>query len=79
MKSQIMGLKVAGTLFILVALAHLARLALGWTVQLGGRYFGMKWSIAAIVVSAALGIWLWMLAGCGKTEAAPPPPTAPKA
>jgi|CZKI01.1.fsa_nt_gi hypothetical protein len=77
MKSQIMGLKVAGTLFILVALAHLARLVLGWTVQLHGRYFGMRWSIAAIVVSAVLGIWLWMLAGCGKTDAASPPP--PKA
>jgi hypothetical protein len=79
MKSQIMGLKIAGTLFILVALAHVARLVLGWTVQLGGHYFGPRWSIAAIVVTAAVGIWLWMLAGCCKTDAVPPPPTAPKA
>jgi len=80
MKSQIMGLKVAGSIFILAALAHATRWVLGWPVQLGGHYFGMRWSVAAIVLAGGLGIWLWTLA-CGscKTDEAPPPPAAPKA
>ncbi|HXQ80942.1 MAG TPA: hypothetical protein VN775_06510 [Opitutaceae bacterium] len=79
MKSQIIGLKVASVLFMLVALAHAARLVFGWKVQIGEHAFGLLPSVVALLVAGGLSVWLGTLAcGC-KTDAASPPSAAPKA
>jgi hypothetical protein len=77
MKSQIIGLKVASALFMLVALAHAARLVFGWKVQLGEHAIGPLPSVIALLGAGALSVWLGTLAcGCKADEA--PPPAAPK-
>lgn len=79
MKSQVIGLKVASVLFLLVAIGHLARMVLGWKITIGSYAFPMWPSVVVIVVAVVLGVWLWMLAGCSKPEATIPPTTPPKA
>jgi len=74
MKSQIIGLKVASALFMLMALAHAVRLILGWKVQVGDFSAGVWPSVAAIVVTAGLSIWLGKLACGSRTDAVSPPP-----
>ena len=64
MKSQNTGLLVASVIFMLVALAHVARLVCPVSVQLNGHYFGRSWSVAAAVVTFVLSIWLGKLACC---------------
>jgi len=77
MKSQVMGLKVASAVFMVMALAHVVRLVLGLKVQVGSFAAGVWPSVAAIVVAAGLSIWLGMLAcGCRADVPAAPPPKA---
>jgi uncharacterized membrane protein len=77
MKSQKVGLSVASAVFMLVALAHAARLVYPVPVMIGGHPFGRMVSLVAAVVALALSVWLAMLAGCGrKKEEAPAQPKA---
>jgi hypothetical protein len=57
---------VCGTLFLLVAAAHLVRLAAGWDVTFGS-WTAPQWiSIPGLVVPGALSAWGFTLAArCG--------------
>ena len=77
MKSQVLGLKVASAVFMLVALGHVVRLIAGWKVQVGSLVLGAVPSVVAAVVAAGVSIWLCSLACGAKADAAPPAP--PKA
>jgi hypothetical protein len=61
MKSQTTGLKVASVIFALVCLVHILRLIMGFQISIGNQYFGPHLSIAAIIVTGALSLWLWKL------------------
>jgi hypothetical protein len=48
---------ISAIIFALVAVGHVARLAQGWEVHVGGTGIAMSVSWAALVVSAALAVW----------------------
>jgi hypothetical protein len=76
MKSQKTGLLVASIVFMLVALAHVARLVHPFPVMLGSHPFGRMWSAIVVVVALVLSLWLGKLACCEKKEEAPAQPKA---
>ena len=78
MKSQVLGLKVASAVFMIIALAHVVRLIAGWKVQLGSLVFGAVPSVVAAIVAAGLSLWFGSLA-CGARTDAAAPPAPPKA
>lgn len=61
MKSQMMGLRVAGTVFGLVCLGHLLRLATQAEVLVGGHRMPLWLSAVGVVVAGGLSLWLWKL------------------
>jgi len=69
MNTQTVGLRVASAIFGLTALGHLIRVAAGITVQVANHAIGRRWSVVALLVLAALSVWLWRLAS---------PPAQPK-
>jgi hypothetical protein len=62
MKSQIIGLRVAGTLFGLMSAAQLARLIMRAEVLVAGYLLPLWPSALAFVVLGGLSLWLWKLA-----------------
>ena len=66
MKSQIMGLRVAGTLFGLMTLAQLARLVIRPEVMIAGHPFPLWPSACAVVVLGSLSAWMWKLSSTPK-------------
>jgi hypothetical protein len=74
MKSRCYCLKVASVLFLLVAVGHLVRVIMGWKLVVGDWTIPMWPSYVVIVVSAALGVGMWMCSCCkGEPDAAVPP------
>jgi hypothetical protein len=73
MKSQSMGLKIASVIFGLVCLGHILRLARGFQILIGSHYFGRNLSVAVVIVSGLLCIWMGKLAclGCSDSKATP--------
>ncbi len=61
MKSQIIGLRVASTLFGLMSLAQLARLIIRAEVLVAGYLLPLWPSALAFVVLGGLSLWLWRL------------------
>ena len=61
MNSQILGLRVAGTIFGLVCLAQLVRFATQVEILVGGHSIPLWPSAVAAVITASLGLWLWKL------------------
>lgn len=61
MKAQVLGLRIAGTIFLLIALAHLVRLFAGVGVVLGGWPLPLFTSLGGAVITGVLGLWLWKL------------------
>jgi hypothetical protein len=62
MKSQSIGLRVAGTLFGLMSLAQLARLIIRPEILVSGHLMPLWPSALAFVVLGGLSLWLWKLA-----------------
>jgi hypothetical protein len=62
MNCPIFGLRVSSVIFGLVALAHLIRIILNFGVQIGDFNIGRRFSAVAVIVCAALCVWLWTLA-----------------
>ena len=61
MKSQIVGLRVAGVLFGCLCLAHILRLISGTSLVIGDFRFTPVPSVIAIIFTGGLSIWLWSL------------------
>ena len=74
MNSPQFGLRVAGTIFGLVCLAHLVRLLLQFQVVLGSHPVPVWMNAVGFVVTGALAFWLWRLSVPAGTPAATPPP-----
>ena len=60
-KAQVFWLRIAGTIFLLIALAHLVRLFAGVGVVLGGWTLPLFTSLGGAVITGVLGLWLWEL------------------
>jgi hypothetical protein len=63
MKSQITGLRVAGVVFALLALAQLLRVTIRPEILVGGRVLPLWPSLLGIVILGSLSVWMWNLAG----------------
>lgn len=61
MKSRIIGLRVAGTVYALMALAQLGRLILRPEVLVNGYPMPLWPSVLALVLLVALSVWMWSL------------------
>ena len=63
-------LAVTGSLFVVLALGHLARLLLAWPAQLAGWSVPLWASLPALLLAAGLAAWAWRLwaraPGCGQ-------------
>ena len=62
MKSQILGLKVAGTLFGLMAFAQLMRLLINPEVLIAGYKIPLWPSALAMIILGGMSLWMWKLA-----------------
>jgi len=62
MNSQILGLRVAGALFGLMALAQLLRLLIRPEVLVAGYTMPLWPSALAVVVLGGMSLWMWKLA-----------------
>ncbi len=63
MNSQILGLRVAGTLFGVMALAQPGRLVARPEVVVAGHVMPLWPSALAFVILTGLCFWMWKLAG----------------
>jgi hypothetical protein len=79
MNSQILGLRVASVIFGLAGLGHLVRLLVKMQLVVGGWYVQRRWNVVAVIVCAALCIWLWRLSTQGAKPKADLPPAKPAA
>jgi nucleoside recognition membrane protein YjiH len=68
MNSQILGLRVAGAVFGLMALAQLGRLVARPEVLVAGHVMPLWPSALAFVIFAGLCFWMWTLAGTTKPQ-----------
>ena len=62
MNSQIIGLRVAGTVFLLMSLAQLVRLVIRPEVLVAGHPMPLWPSVLAFIILGGLSLWLWKLA-----------------
>jgi hypothetical protein len=76
MNSPQFGLRVAGTIFGLVCLAHLVRLLLQFRVMLGSHPVPVWMNGIGFVVTGFLAYWLWCLSLPVRPPAETPPPPA---
>lgn len=61
MKAQVFGLRVAGTIFSLVAIVHLLRLLTNTSVVIGGWTLPVVTSLGGALFTGALAFWFWWL------------------
>jgi len=61
MNSPTTGLRVASLIFALFALGHIARLIKHAPVVIGSHHIPLWASVVALIVAAALSIWMWRL------------------
>lgn len=62
MNSQIVGLRVAGTIFGLMGLGQLARLLIRPEILVAGYQMPLWPSAVAVVILGGMSIWMWKLA-----------------
>jgi hypothetical protein len=62
MNSPVLGLRVAGTLFGLMALAQLTRLLMRPEILVAGYRIPLWPSAIAVVVLGGMSLWMWKLA-----------------
>ena len=67
MNSRIVGLRVAGTIFGIMCLGQLVRLATGFEIVIAGRHLPLWPSAVAVVIVGGLSLWLWRLS-CAETK-----------
>ena len=61
MKSQILGLRVAGTAFALVCLGHLIRVIARIEVPIAGSQIPVWVNAAGGLIAGGLSLWMWRL------------------
>ena len=61
MKSQILGLRVAGTIFALVCLAHLWRVITRADVVIAGWQMPVWLNVVGVLIAGGLSLWMWRL------------------
>ena len=61
MKSQVIGLRVGGTICGLVCCGHLVRLVAQFEVTVGGHPIPFWASVVACLITGGLSLWLWKL------------------
>ena len=64
MTSQTFGLRVAGTIFGLIALGHLLRVVTNVEIVVAGYHVPIWLNVVAAVIAAGLSCWMWRLSGC---------------
>lgn len=60
--SHDVALKLAGTIFGILCVAHVWRVFIGLRVVVGNYAVPLSLSVIAAVVSGALSLWMWRLA-----------------
>jgi hypothetical protein len=63
MLAKSFGLKIAGTIFGMVALLHLLRLVLSVPVFISGWPLPMWMNVIGFIAATLFSLWLWKLAG----------------
>jgi hypothetical protein len=63
---QRFGLRVAATIFAVVSLAQITRIATHLEVSIAGRTIPIWPSVIAAVVTGSVSIWLWILSKRGQ-------------
>jgi hypothetical protein len=66
MKTQTLALRVAGTVFGLVCLAHVLRLATHVQLVVAGWDVPLWLNAIGVLVTAALSAWLWRVSLAGR-------------
>jgi hypothetical protein len=61
MNTKIVGLRVAGTIFGFVAIAHILRITSGVSVIVAGWNIPLWINIIGFIGTAFLCVWLWLL------------------
>lgn len=61
MNSQIIGLRVAGTIFGLMGLAQLARLLIRPEILVAGYQMPLWPSVVAVLITGGMSFWMWKL------------------
>jgi len=59
--SKILGVRVAGTIFGIVAIFHLLRVVTGVTIVIAGWMLPMWVNVLGFAGSGLLCVWLWLL------------------
>ena len=66
MKSQILGLRVAGMIFGVMTLAQLGRLVIRPEIIVAGYQFPLWPSAIAVIILGGLSAWMWELSSTPK-------------
>lgn len=61
MNLQIIGLRVAGTIFGLMCLGQLARLLIRPEILVAGYQMPLWPSVVAVVITGGMSFWMWKL------------------
>lgn len=61
MNSQIIGLRVAGTIFGLMGLGQLGRLIIRPEILVAGHQMPLWPSVVALLIVGAMSCWMWKL------------------
>ena len=61
MKSQTLGLRVAGTIFALICLGHLLRVVTRADLLIAGHQEPLWMSMVGGLIAGALSLWMWRL------------------
>ena len=60
--NRVLGLRVAGSVFAIVCIAHIWRLLTHTAVIIGGTPIANWPSVFGAIVAGALSLWMWRLA-----------------
>jgi len=79
MNTPAVGLRAAGAIFGLMALGHLIRVIAHLNLEIHQWHVARRWSVAAVVLLAALSVWMWTLAAKAAKTPGQATPTGPAA
>jgi hypothetical protein len=77
MNSQKLGLRVAGTIFGLVCIAHVLRVVTRADMVIAGYLLPLWASVIAAVIAGSMSVWMWKLTQGVQKESDEKPPSSP--